>query len=466
MTGHDMPNRKEGKMSAALFCDWDVSGGNPESTSLLELDNLTDCKILFFDPLHFAKNNDLRKNLSDLWVRENISFTDITFQQFLAKYKKAFDSIKQFISSGGIIIIRSNLPNSQITVRKKSSSSSGRYVESLISPFFWLEEYIGKFSFQYGKESKLRIHDERSPFYAEFNNIPIKSIQTLGIVSKGDTEVLADNGKQNRLPIISRIHFKEEKGEIYFIPRFLVENENEKLVKTFAAIIQDKEARSSLPEWIDHYKRELSLADPYAPEIDRISTEIKQLVKKRESLLSKQEKIHCYTELLYKTGPELIQIAKKTFNMAGFYFPDPPQAFEKAGFDFYLRDKSAPHIIGKVLSSENGAIPLSAYEELIEQIENCGFSEQPKVFLIANAAANRPPSERRYWFEKDIIKKNNKHEFCLITTLQLFDVACYLLGKDNSATANAVKESIRKDFLNCESIFEFNQKKYYARVKS
>jgi len=446
-----------------LFCDWEIESKDFKQAEFFNLPELNSCKVLFFDPLIFALRNNLRKNSNDLWARENISFTEIEFQEYVLNVKEAVDKIRDFIYDGGVFVIRSKEPNSNITVRKKSSLSSSQYVKSVISPFFWLEEFLGKYSFQHANESKLRFLDEENILHQFFKNTAVKCQQTQNVIPKAKTELIADSGKRSRLPIITRVTFAPQKGEMYFIPKFIVKEEDRLLAESFKQIADDSVKLSLLPNWLINYEKELALASKYTQVVDEINFEIEKLKRKRASLLHKKEESEIYTDLLYKTDDELIKVVKRSLRLIGLISPEPPSYIEKGKFDFYYRDKLAPHIVGQVVSSEEGPISFELFEQFLEKLDGCKLKKEDKAIFIANADFHTDPARRQVWFEKEIITKSKERDICLLTTAELFIMACYLLGRSDSSSGKAIKDSLKKDLLSCDSVFRFNQEKFYAR---
>lgn len=446
-----------------LFCDWEIESEDYEQAKYFDLPNLDTYKVIFFDPLNFSINTGLRTNSNDLWTRENISLTEAEFQEYVAKVKVAVDQIRDFIYDGGVFVIRSTLPNSHITVRKKSSASSSEYLKSVISPFFWLEEFLGKYSFEHADENKLRFLDEENILSTVFKNTAVKCQQTQNVIPKGKTEVLANSCKQSRRPIITRVTFAPKKGEIFFIPKFIVKEESRLLAEAFIQIADNTAKQSLLPNWLINYEKELALASKYTHVVDEINYEIEKLKRKRASLLHKKEESEIYTDLLYKTDDELIKVVKKSLRLIGLISPEPPSYIEKGKFDFYYRDKLAPHIVGQVVSSEEGPISFELFERFLEKLDGCKLKKEDKAIFIANADFHTDPARRQVWFEKEIITKSKERDICLLTTAELFIMACYLLGRSDSSSGKAIKESLKKDLLTCDTVFRFNQEKFYAR---
>jgi len=446
-----------------LFCDWEIESKDFERTDLFNLPELNKYKVVFFDPMNFAVKNNFRKNVINLWARENISLPETAFQEYVARTKAAVDQIRNFIYGGGILVIRATLPNSHITVRKKSSASGIQYVKSVISPFFWLEEFLGKYSFQHTSETKLRFLDEENILYRFFKNTTVKCQQTQNIIPKGKTEVIADSGKQSPLPIITRVTFAPKKGELFFIPEFIVKEECRLLAEAFIQIADDAAIQTLRPNWLINYEKELALASQYAQAIDEINFEIEKLKRKKASLLHKKDESEIYADLLYKSDEELLKVTKKSLRLIGLISPEPPSYIKKAKFDFYYRDKLAPHIVGQVVSTEEGPISFDLFEQFLEKLDSCKLKREDKAIFVANADFLTDPAKRREWFDEKIIVKSKAREICLLTTSELFIVACYLLGRSNSSSGKAIKESLKKDLLTCDAVFRFNQRKFYAR---
>ncbi|MCP4703592.1 MAG: hypothetical protein GY865_03200 [candidate division Zixibacteria bacterium] len=446
-----------------LFCDWEIKSESLNQTDFFNLPDLKGCKVLFFDPLNFANKNNLRENINDPWARENISLSEADFQKYVLNVKESVDQIRNFIYDGGLLVIRSVLPNSHITVRKKSNSSSSQYVKSVISPFFWLEEFLGKYSFNHANETRIRFLKEESILHSIFQNTSIKCQQTQTVFPKGKTEVIADNSKKPPQSVISKVIFPPKKGEIYFIPKFIIKGESLLLAKAFLAIADDSAKMLLRPNWLYNYEKELGLASQYTNAIDEINFEIEKLKRKRASLLHKKDESEIYTDLLFKTDDNLVKVVKKSLRLAGIISPQPPSIIEKANFDFYYRDKLAPNIVGQVVSTEDGPVSFEIFEAFLEKVDSCMLKKNDKAIFVANADFLIDPKKRKEWFDKETILMGRSRGICLLTTAEMFILSCYLLGRSDSSSGKAIKESLKKDIFSCNGLFRFNQEKFYAR---
>ncbi len=446
-----------------LFCNWIDESKIYTQVDFFNLPDLNSYKVIFFDPLNFALKNNFRTNVHDLWVRENISLSETAFQEYVIKVKMAVDQIRDFIYDGGVFVIRSTLPNSHIAVRKKSSSSSSQYVKSVISPFFWLEEFLGKYSFQHANESTLRFLNEENMLGKVFSNATIKCQQTQNVIPGAKSEIIACGGQKSRLPIITKVTFAPKKGELFFVPNFIIKEESRLLAESFIQIAENTAIQSLRPNWLLNYEKELSLASQYTRAIDEINFEIEKLERQRASLLHKQDESEIYTDLLYKSDEELIKAVKKSLRLTGLISPEPPSYIEKAKFDFYYRDKLAPHIVGQVIATEDGPVSFEIFEQFLEKLDDCKLKKEDKAIFVANADFMIDPSKRKEWFDEKIIVTAKAREICLLTTAELFIMSCYLLGRSDSSSGIAIKESLKKDLLTCDTVFRFNQEKFYAR---
>lgn len=451
-------------MSQELFCNWDLDNVNEKSIDLLNLPPLEDYKIIFFDPINFALSNGLHENNVDLWDKAYIQYSEREYHEYLKHINKTRDQLREFFNSGGILVTRLTFPNTYITVRKKSQSSMKQYTSSVTSPFFWLEEFLGKFSFNYGSEFKMKFLDKRNVLNEFFQKTSIACLQTLSSTQRGQIQVIANNNKKPAFPVITKIALQSGKGEIYFIPKFLVKDEKSRLIDAFTAIRSGRQAKELKPGWLSYYEQELEMANPNINAIDDINREIEKLEKRRKTLMKRNDEVKDFVYLLYKSEEELQTIVRKAFKYMGFFFPDMPPAIEKAGFDFYARDNDIFHIVGKVYSTVNGPIGLTELEHFEAKIESACQSNKRFGILIANPDILSAPKRRNKWFSDELLEKNRKLGYCLVTSEQLFYIVHYLITKSDSDIKKEISQSLRRDILGCHSIFTLNRRKYLAPV--
>ncbi|MCP4568248.1 MAG: hypothetical protein GY841_11785 [FCB group bacterium] len=451
-------------MSKVLFCDWEADTGDFDSNTLLEVSNLNQYDVLFFDPHGFTLNNGFRESRSDLRLADYKSYSEVQFLAYLSKVKALTEQLHKFLDSGGIWVIRSILPNSSIKIRKKSNAGQRRYTESIISFFFWLEEFIGTYSFQYSLGNVIKFNIQQNPIALAFRDIPVEYVQTQDRISRGTVEIMAGTQGPMSLPVLTRISYGQNQGEIYFIPKFLTVDEHARLAKTFSAIAWEKEFGPYKPNWILEYEDRLTTVNPYVSELNQLDRQIKKLSETRTVVDQECEKVQSVTGLLFHTGDNLVELVKVAMIQLGFSFPNPPVAVIKSGFDFYARDEQARQIVGLAVSSENDPVPFEDFDRLREEISGCQLMDKPKGIIIANTACALPPEERSHWFADDMIEQAEAAECCLLSTYELFRLVCYILSKADSAQMDAVKHSLQKEIIECCGIFRLNEKKYILPV--
>lgn len=451
-------------MKKAIFCDWAGVDDSYNKITLFDIKDLKDYDLLFFDPLYFAIKYHLRKNPQNIYDKEYINFSEENIVKFLNQVKVASEVISNFINSGGTFVIRSNFPNSEIVIRKESNSGSGEYTKSVISPFFWMERYLGKFAFKKNAADEMVYCDKKNPLYDTFKNCYVNAPLCQETISAGKNEVIAHSGKLTMNPIISRVRFTDSKGQIFFIPQFIIENECDHLIEAFVAFADYKDAKPLLPAWASKFEKELDVVDPYEVVVYEINKKIQKLEDEKSALLQKQSELNDFKELLLATGPELVRIVNKAFRFLGFYMIDPPPALKKGNFDIYLKDKLSPFIVGQIITSKQSTLSIKDINAFTEKIDNCHLSSEPKGLIVANTAYLEDPDKRPIPFTSEFLDANKERNYLLISMPELFEIIRYLISKENSTIKDKIKESIRSEMLECSTFFEINRKKYYTKV--
>lgn len=449
-------------MPQTFFIDWQSKDESIKTGTLFDLPDLENYDLLFFDPLQFALANNLRENDSELWIAEYASLNEEEFLSFLSKIRQAADNIRHFLDNGGIWILRSNVPNSHIKIHKKSKIGTKRYTESVVSTFFWLEEFLGSYSFQYGSNYALRFKGLRNHLFKVFGDTPIESLESPVISPNENIQVIAESARFPFQPIIYRINRQPRPGEIYTIPRFLVKDEEQKLITAFESILDESRNGHKQPVWLDTYEQKLLAVNPYNGELKQTEKDIAILEQQRLELYRKQDRISEYAGLLYAVDDELRQLVDRAFRLIGFDLPDQPDQVAKVGFDLYLRDNTSHPIAGLIASSGEKPIEYAIYKELDDKIESLVKGEKPTAILVANGPYKKPPAKRFVTFEKKIIEANWIKQICLISTVRLYEIVCLILENAFSPHIDHVKEMIRADIGSCTGLFETDPRKYLA----
>jgi len=451
-------------MYRALFCDWDSKPENFEYTSLFELPDLSPYQLIFFDPLEFALKNGLRKNKNELWIAEYTSVDEDELIEYLTQVRYAVEKIKDFISAGGIWIVRSDLPNSFIRVRKESVAASinNKYTESVIAAFFWFNEFLGKYSFQYGFDSSLYFPNRKNHIYRVFKDVPVRWVQTQNHIPGEGTEVIADNGPYSHLPVISRLAVPWGAGQIYLIPKFLDKKENQKLLEAFSQIYKDSKYGPYSPYWAGRYEKTIAKVNPYTPLLEDLEREEKRLQKLKLEYHERFREYQEFTELLYATEEDFLLTLKQTFSLFGFHVTEASDDLKKNGIGLILRDYGHPKILVRICASADTPIMFDCYYETKEKIRKCFGENPPKTIMVANAYYKESPVKRKQWFDDTIMQENWHTKYCLLTTWKLFELTCFVLENSHAQNINLIKKQIRKDLLACDALFDPTPRKYLS----
>jgi len=449
-------------VSDVLFCDWENGANDFDQTTLYDIGDPGDYKLIFFDPLNFAINNGLRQNGTDIWIKEYPAFFEADLLRYLGRIKPVISRLHAFIDAGGILVMRANFPNTHIQLRKRSVAGSNVFTQSVISPFFWLEEFFGRHSFEYSVDHSIKFVGDTNPLAKAFHGIPVESYQTQQRITKGDVTALAHTKRYTKSSIVTCVSFLPEAGQIYLIPRFLVKDENRRLVEAFTEIVECNRSRLFRPPWLDRVEEELITDAPEFMELRSMDRELEQLQRSRSQLAQKLDDMKVYTKLLHGSERELVEAVQSVWELLGFYLLEPPAIFRRAGFDFYLSEKNARHIVGLAVTAEDGPVPAEAYDRLKQKIENCGASETPKGILIANSWSGLPPGERPEWFAEEMLEKNKTDEFCLLSTYELFEMVRHVVRRTGSHGFDILRQSLRRDLIGCVDVFALDRRKYFG----
>ncbi|MCK4373409.1 MAG: hypothetical protein KAW61_09680, partial [candidate division Zixibacteria bacterium] len=231
--GAEKTPNTDGTPSKILFINWPTDQQANHHCDLLAGHDFSDYSIVFLDPLEFAVAHGLRSNCQFLSESEYISYNEREFSRFLTGIKRASESLKELLHKGGLLVIRSQIPNSHIKVRKRSSAGSGSYTESVLSAFFWLEDILGKYTFNSCRVKAIRFVAPGDPLGKPFARAGVDCVQTQDFIEKGQRHVVAAGGPYFKDPVVSRIVCDDWRGLVYVIPKFRVLHEERMLVEAF-----------------------------------------------------------------------------------------------------------------------------------------------------------------------------------------------------------------------------------------
>ena len=451
-------------MSRVLFCDWNDAPEKATQTTLFELTDLSEIDVVFFNPLEFAVNAGFRTNTGELYKTEYFPYSEDELRTYVANVKLASEILRDFVISGGIFVIRSAIPKSYIKVTKKSIVGviTNKYTESIVSIFYWLEEFLGRFACEYGMERSFTYLAPRSRIYKAFGQTSAESVCAVTLNRAEFQYVIAESAHEPYHPLIYTVSGKNGMGETYIIPKFLVKNESERLAEVFDNIHKNKTGGIDYPFWVERYEQRLNKINPFNRQVIDIDKEIQYLKNKRATLFQESEDIRELLRLVYGSAEDLHYAVKKAFEILGFQFPTPPESIKAAGYDLYMRCGTTPNIVADIYASDKYAVSGAEFVATATKLETIKREDKPKVILVANAANVVVPNKREREFEDEVLAANLLKGFCLLSSVKLFDLACTVFDNLDSPNLESMKEAIRRDILESTGEYEANTRKYLA----
>jgi len=446
-------------MEKHIFINWSNEGGQ-NNIDLFQTDDLPDYKLAFFNPLNFALQHKLRQNGQDVSISEYIRFDKDDFMRFMANIKNATKRLKTFLGTDGVLVVRSNMPNSYIQVRRYASQGTQKFTESVLPAFFWLEEFIGKFSFLYRYCNTLEFLDCNNALYRNFTGLPVACWQSHDIIPKGETTVLARCGSYSPFPILTRISLNPEPGEIYFIPEFKVNNENDLLVKAFEEVIFELKSGLLKPAWLYKYEKELEINNPFSVELDEINQKLEMYNKRKAALDNRFNMMKNLTRLLYRTGDDLSLAVREAMEFMGFECRIKLKSYEPIHNAFYATVDNLTPAIVQVASAETGPVTMEIFDRIKSEIDFTKYDRIPKLILVVNADYTNPPDIRTEPYTDELFDAAKEYGYAIISTMELFETVSYLWCKSKSDIFNTIQASLRKDILTCTGEFRIDERKY------
>lgn len=443
-----------------MFINWPVPDDSAESCDLLEGTDFSDYGLAFFDPLEFARAHGMRSKDKNISAVEYVSCSEEAFKRYLGGIKTATTSIRELLNNRGVFIIRAQIPNCQFKIRKRSTVGTHNYTESVVSPFFWLEEYLGKYSFQYCNLNTIKFVARNHPLRKALGGYPVNLQQIQTSVDIGHSEVIAASGIGSKSPAITKVSFDHIPGQVYLIPEFHVEMEHVHLVDAFMRVVQKKSFGFETPKWVEAYEVQLKSINPFTEELERLDREINTLESEKNALLEKIEATMRLIDLLVETDEDLTAAARTAMHTLGFRCLETNAETADCTFETLSEQGTGRNSIIRVASTDNGPVGVDELEELKDFIENQNAKPRPKGILIGNASRLVPPTERSKWFDSDCIEKAQHDDVCLLPSYELYMAAFLLLSKLESPHYEEIRTSLLKDMIDCDTQFSINKRKY------
>lgn len=443
-----------------MFVNWSVDQGKYNHCDLLAGEDFSEYNILFLDPLEFAATHGLRDNCIDLSETEYFPFDEREFGRYLVGIKQASAGLMQLLNRGGLLVLRSQIPNSHIKVRKRTSTGSGTYTQSLLSAFFWLEEILGKYSFKSCHLNAVRYLVPNDPVSKVFGKAAVDCIQTQNVMDKGRREVIAAGGPYFKDPIVSRLTSVDWPGLVYVTPKFSVKEETALLIDAFSQVYDRHQLNPNRPKWIGQYESQLDDLSPYRAEIDLAEAQIDALKRQLAGLQHKHEDLRQLTNMLHRERDEMGSAVESALKKIGFVIHVLSCEHNSTVWVAAETENDGDRVIFSAASSDEGPITSSAVEKFKQVVDQQKSQTPTKGVLICNADRGRPPENRTDWIEAEGLDLARQADICLIPSAEFYAIVTYLMGKADSKNLDDLKTSIRREIIACDSQLELNRKKY------
>jgi hypothetical protein len=433
-----------------VFVNWESDTFGFANCDLLDGTDFSRYQFVFFDPLQFAKDHGFVKPGTDISEITYVSLEQNEFLRYLGRIKLVAETLRKFLDNNGLLIIRANIPKSHIRVRKRSSTGTMKYTESVISTYFWLKDILGAYSLSFRQARALKYLQPKNPLAHTFGETAVDCIQTLDSVDGSSTKSAA----------ISKITFDSTDGQVFLIPKFLAKGESVKLVEAFALVAVSQASGTIRPHWLDYYEKQINDFSPVRAMMDGIELEMEALKRQLTSAQKKQVKYDSVVDLLFESDRELAIATCAALEILGFECKGLSDDRKACMFEANPIDDKSERFLIRVASNEHGAITSDDVLRLAEAKAARKTTGPFKGLMVGNAFRTGRPEQRPQWFEEDCLEVSRRHGICLLPSLVLFTVVCYIMARNSADNIEALKASLRRDFLHSDSLFVLKREKY------
>jgi hypothetical protein len=447
-------------VTPALFINWPVHDSALKACNLLDDVDFTKYKLIFFDPHRFAIANNLVSPEAEISESNYASLSEREIVRYLSGTRRATESLRKFLENDGLLIVRSNIPKSHIKLRKKSSTGTRTYTESVVSSFFWLEDLIGSYSLNYIQAKTLNFVNQKHPLLSIFGKSGVRCVQTLASTKKAEREVIATTGSSATAAAISRLSFETKPGQIFFVPQFLVKGETEKMIEAFELVASSSISGSVRPRWLEYYEKQVRDYSPYRSMIEDVDLKMEALTKQLASLNRKQEVFDGLPQLLFESDLELEMAARTALDILGYVSLLPPSERQMPAFEVHIAGNKGSRLMIRTTHSDSGPVLEDQVIALKTAIEGRTSALPAKGILIGNTARGVRPEDRKEWFDEATIERATSADICLMPSIELFTMACYIMTRHSTPNLEALKTSLRRDIQSCDAAFVLSRKKY------
>ncbi len=442
-----------------IFLNWPLSEPGLDGADVFDARDLASYDLIFFDPYHFAVDHELWKDSIELSEGQYISIDEQGLLKFLAIARKATEQLQKAVEKGATLVIRARIPNSHLSVRKRSTVGTSSYTSSVISSFFWLEPIVGKFSMRISNAQTIRYRDSRHALKRVMGDCAVVCRQTQEALSTGRRRVVATAGGSDQ-PAITKVSFENWRGSVYFVPEFQIQGETDKLIR---AMIKEREATTDFddhPDWMRTYDSHVGSLISRKYSTESVDEQIAALEKQRSVILSHQQTVNQLGDLLHDHGPEFAAAVESALGILGFNL-NPGKFTSGSGFfDGVLAGDRTSQVLVRYVATPNSHIGVPEVEAISTALASHQLEVAPKSILVFNPFSGTDPMMRQQWLETEVVSAARRDNICLLPSYELFVAAYYLLGRWDSESIQNVTFALRRDLLECDSLFQLNRIKY------
>jgi len=242
-------------------------------------------------------------------------------------------------------------------------------------------------------------------------------------------------------------------GKFIFLPPVTKCEDNDQMAGILIGCIK-KELNmpelDSSPSWVERYslpgEKELS------EKLKELSRREEELKKEREILKEKVDEFNLLRRLLFGSGKFVLEPAvREAFRILGFAVQKPEDY--KEDYDLFAIEDDL-WVIGEIEGSK-GQIDVWKYRQLLDYVDKATIEGRKcKGLLIGNGFLDQEPSTRQEQFTEKAINGCRSHNFCRITTFELYKAVEKVLSSHDN---NDLKEKIKKAIIACTDEFLFDR---------
>lgn len=213
------------------------------------------------------------------------------------------------------------------------------------------------------------------------------------------------------------MHVSIGKGSMIFLPVCERANAGDILLECAARSLKKARERPA-PPWIKAIK--VPREDTLQRSLQTLAEKISKLQSEYQAATTMFEEKTLVKKLLYEKDELLEESVKKAFEELGF-------TLTKKDDKDWIASSDTGEAILEVTGSD-GSIDISKLRQLLNYLlddyEESGVEK--KAILVGNHFVNDPPETRGEPFTRKVVEESKVHSICLLPTIELFKIICYL----------------------------------------